>query len=132
MSEPKIVYSRLQSVFDIEPPWWFKACTHRDHGLIIYDDGDMFGCWQVLEEQEGMAVLLEGCMGRLHILVSRPGLGSICTTRPVGWYTNIERPDFNRFIQGQLKELKSIQVPELFTEVHRRPLDLNPHYQGLE
>lgn len=89
-----------------DKPWWYYGCVHRHHEVLLYSDGSLWGCCEVLEENEGLAVLYFHCLLVEHILVSREGLGSVCTTRAPGWYESMERPDFNRFIQGQMQTLK--------------------------
>ena len=89
-----------------DKPWWFYKCTHRNHEVLLYSDGSIHGCSEVLDENEGLAVVYFHCLLVEHVLVSREGQGSVCTTRAPGWYESLERPDFNRFVQEQMRTLR--------------------------
>lgn len=91
-----------------ETPWWRTKCTHNTHDYSIDHLENQYGCWRVLQETEGAAVLLLKCMRKIHILVDLPGKAHVCQTmRPEDYYEMTPR-DLLQFVQSQRTYLKTL------------------------
>lgn len=94
-----------------EQPWWWYRCIHRSHEYYIVE-GSEYGCWRVLKEAEGVAILQLICLAQFHILVDRPGIGSMCQTLKSQQFNPLfeDEAALLRYVQSQWKSLQSVSV----------------------
>lgn len=93
-------------------PWWFWRCIHRSH-YWEWLEGSEYGCWRVLREAEGVAILHLVCTNQVHVVVELTNVGSICKTLTYQQYKQMEEPEIMALVQSQFRELKSLhQIPE--------------------
>jgi len=88
-------------------PWWFYRCTHRSHGYEMHG-GQEFGCWRVLREAEGVAILELTCLHQVHVLVELDGAGSVCKTLKCSQYEALSEQEIMALVQQKRRELRSL------------------------
>jgi hypothetical protein len=95
---------------DQEKPWWWYRCTHREHAYWYDPDGKDYGCWKVLKEAEGVAIIQQTCLPRVHICVELTSVGSVCKCLLQQEWDALSQPQVMQLVQGMFRELKSLQV----------------------
>lgn len=92
-----------------EKPWWWYRCVHREHSYWVRPNGEEVGCWQTLKEAEQVAVLHLVCLSQVHICVEIAQVGSVCKALTWQQYKQMSDPQIMQQVQGQFRELKSLQ-----------------------
>ena len=91
-----------------QKPWWWYRCVHRSHSYWVDPDGNEFGCFSVLREAEGVAIVAMVCLPQVHICVELSGKGSVCKTLQQGEWAKLREPEIMRMVQSMHSELKSL------------------------
>lgn len=91
-----------------EMPWWWRRCTHAMGHYYDLVDGREYGCWRTLREAEGVVILQQTCLHRVHICVELPGAGSMCKEITSVQYSNMEERQILAQVQSQWRELKQL------------------------
>lgn len=92
-----------------EKPWWMLRCVHREHAYWYSPEGDEFGCFMVLREAEGVAILHLTCLKQVHICVELAGAGSVCKTLTYLAYRSANEPQIMGYVQEMRRELGALQ-----------------------
>lgn len=90
-----------------EKPWWYWKCTHREHEVSVVD-GELWGCFMVSREAEGTVVLYQRCRDRIHFLVERSGVGSVCQEMTPEQYEAMDERQLLEYVQSKYRELSSL------------------------
>ena len=92
-------------MYDDKPWWWFR-CTHREYPTSDAPAEPYVPHWQVIKEAEGVVVLYLAHKQKVHILVNKESIGSVCKVIAASEYHLLETPDVTRIVQQMLHNLK--------------------------
>ena len=92
----------------LDKPWWYWRCTHRNHPYAPYSDGSAYGCWQVVQEAEQAVVLHLVCKQQVHICVDIAGVGGSCKAITSDEWAVMSDQYLLALVQDMARELRSI------------------------
>lgn len=75
---------------------------------MIYSNGDLWGCFLVLREAEGVVALYVRCLDVIHFLVDKPGAGSVCQVLTPEQYEAMDEVQLMQYVQNKYRELKNL------------------------
>lgn len=96
-----------------EKPWWYYKCMHRYHVVDVYSNGDLWGCFLVLREAEGVVVLYQRCRDQIHFLVDRPDCGSSCKTMSPEQFEAMDEDEIMLYVQSTYRGLIYLKPTDL-------------------